>query len=133
MKRVYSIGYEYVFYFFHKNWPDDIPQFNAAIFYSLILILWIAVLTVTLNIVLEVNSVYDFKLVLMGGYISLNLLNYFLFIRSKEYKNLARNFNALGANQRRLKRLKYRVGLLVVSLGFLTPFILLYLKLFFWN
>lgn len=130
IKRIYSIGYEYIFFFFYKNWPTDIPQMNASIFYSLILILWVAVLIVALNIFKLIDNVFDIRIVGLVCYIFLFLLNSFLFVWRKEYKNVADRFNSLDASQ---KRVKYRVGLLVASLGFLIPFILFYLKVFYWS
>jgi hypothetical protein len=118
--QFYSNLYKKIFIAFYKSWKSDIPEWNAAILFPLMIILNLIFLSVLLGLPKYVSKLADLRIVILCLYVGLIVLNYFCFIRTKKYKDFEKKFNQLDKlSQRR----EYRIGILISLMGYCIPII----------
>ena len=129
MLDIYSRVYRSIFITFNNSWRSDSPQWNAAILYPIMTVLNLIVLIVLLGVAKYITAVIDLRILILVLYGSLIIVNYFLFIRNKRYKEFADEFNQLDKSK---QRERYLVGIAVSILGYMIPIVLIVLMLKFY-
>jgi hypothetical protein len=118
MLKVYSKIYEYMFITFNKHWPDDIPEWNASLIYTLMILFILILISLMVPLLYYINMVADARIVGLLIGVGFQVLNYFLFIRNGRFKEFRDNFYGLDKN---LQRKKYITGLLITLGGYVIP------------
>jgi len=62
MLRLYRKIYEYMFITFNKNWPDDNPEWNASLVYSLMILFILLIISTELPLLYYLNKVVDARI-----------------------------------------------------------------------
>ncbi len=100
------------------------PHWNAAMLFSLMIVLYLIVIVAPLELTSHLNSVVDLRIGVLILYGALIILNYILFIRNGRYKEVAEAFNQLDKSS---QRKKYVNGILISVSGYLLPILLIIL------
>jgi hypothetical protein len=122
--RIYNYLYECIFISFYNTWKNDIPQWNAAILFPLMIVLNLVIVLTLSGVLKYPNETFDIGIAGLVFYGLLILLNYLLFIRNKKYKEIASEFNSKKAPQRRRQ---YLIGIAISILGYTLPIIIIVL------
>jgi hypothetical protein len=102
------------------------PHWNAAMLLPLMIILNLIVIVAPFKITSSISSFVDLRiagLVIQGSLIE---LNYFLFIRTKKYKEFEEAFDSL---DKQGQRKNYFVGIFISIFGYVFPIVTLILML----
>jgi len=125
----YSRIYRNIFIAFNRSWRGDIPQWNAAILYPIIVVLNLIVLISLFRLTKHITRVVDLRILILVIYGSLIILNYLLFIRNKRYKEFEEEFNKLDKLE---QRKRYITGIAISILGYIIPIVLIILMIKFY-
>ncbi len=124
--KVYSYLYKSIFIAFYNTWRSDIPHWNAAILYPLMIILNVGVLLSMLGALQYLNNIIDIRIAGLTSYGILIIINYFLYINNKHYKEIANEFDSQDSL---LRKKQYRAGIMTSILGYTIPIITIVLLL----
>ena len=125
--KVYNFFYKSIFIAFYNTWKGDIPHWNAAILYPLMIVLNLGLLLTMTGLTKSLSNIVDIKIFALVLYGILVLLNYFLFIENKKYKEIANNFLSMNKNE---KRKSYIIGITMSILGYVIPIAMIVSPLF---
>lgn len=90
------------------------------------IILNVGVVLTMLGALKWLNNVFDIKIAGLVSYGILIMVNYFLYINNKRYKEIASEFNSQDSL---LRKKQYRAGVMISILGYTIPIIIIVLLL----
>jgi hypothetical protein len=122
--NLYSRIYRSIFITFNRTWRSDGPQWNAAIVFPIMTVLNLILLLSLFRITAYLHKVIDLRIVIVVLYFALIVLNYFLFIKNKKFKQFEEEFNQLSESDQRKTYLR---GIALSILGYVTPIVLMIL------
>jgi len=109
-----------MFIAFYNTWSSDIPHWNAAILYSLMIVLNVDVLLAIIGLLKPLNELIDMRYTSLFFLGALIVINYILFIKNRKFEKIANDFNSKDKNQRRKQ---YITGILISILGYILPIV----------